>query len=96
MAGISEVLILVLIVICLLILPRFFKTDQIKTVQSRKKNMLSPGMRAFIIISIFLPAGTALVVKPWVHHFHWFVSIGILPVLLAWSIYWIIQGFKKR
>ncbi len=61
-----------------------------------KKWNLSASLRFFIVISIFLPAVTLFVVRPWAQNFHLFVLIGVVPVLLFWSIYWILQGFKKR
>lgn len=96
MASISEILILILIIICLLILPRMFKGGK-RPVSGLKKNWrISPGMRAFIVISVFLPAVSAFIIRPWIQNAHLFILIGIFPVLIAWSIYWIIIGFKKR
>ena len=93
MTGVSEVLVLILLISGILILPRMFKPapKQVK----RKKKTLSKAKRAGIVVSILIPIIAAVVLKPWRGDLALFVSIGILPVALGWSLVWI-MAVKKH
>ena len=97
MTGISEILILVLLIVCILILPRFFKGEPDKKSSSANKlKKLSPKMRLSIVVTLIYPIAMALYLKPWNQSLILFISFGIIPVFLAWAIFWITAGNKKK
>ncbi len=96
MAGIQEILTLLLIILGIIFLPRMMSrsNDRIKT--KRRKIQLSGPMRLSIIVSILTPLAAALILKPWQHNLVGFISAGIVPVAAGWAFYWIVSGFKKQ
>ena len=96
MTGISEILFLLLLIVCILILPRMFKGEPVKNASVLKKNIrLSAKIRSGIIISIVYPLATALYLQPWKQHLIPYISLGIAPVFLSWAVVWILAGRKK-
>lgn len=95
MTGISEILVLVLLISGILILPRMFKP----TPESKKKKTapisLNLKLRAGIVASILFPLLLALVIKPWQGDSILYVSLGILPVAIVWAVVWILAAKKK-
>jgi len=97
LTGISEILILVLLIVGILILPRFFKGEPDKKSSSTNKlKKLSPKMRLSIVVTLIYPIAMALYLRPWNQGLILFISFGIIPVFLAWAIFWITAGNKKK
>ncbi len=94
MTGVSEILVLILLISGILILPRMFKPAP-KAVQGKKKKLLSKKKRAGIVVSLLIPIIAAMGLKPWNDNLVLFVSIGIIPVALAWATVWILAAQKK-
>lgn len=92
MTGVSEILVLILLISGILILPRMFKPAP-KQVKSKKKT-LSKTKRAGIVVSVLIPIIAAVGLKPWSGDLVLFVCLGILPVALGWSLVWI-MAVKK-
>lgn len=97
MTGISEILVLILLITGILIIPRMFKPEPKASPASLKKSIpvLTMKMRACIVVSLVIPLVAALVLKPWAGNLVIFISVSILPVLIAWAIYWVITAQKK-
>lgn len=96
MTGISEILVLVLLIACIFILPRMMKGEpETKTRVLKKKAPLSAKIRLGIILSLIYPLVLALYLKPWNTAYIPYVAYGILPVFLAWSLVWVLAGRKK-
>ena len=96
MTGISEILVLVLLIACILILPRLFKGETVKKASSSKKLKKLPAKFRFgIVLTLVYPIAMALYIKPWNENIISFISFGIIPVFLVWAIVWIIAGKKK-
>ena len=98
MTGISEILVLVLLILCILILPRMIPG---KPAAKRKKTGLSAGMftmkiRAAIVLSVTIIIISALVTKPWLGGIPMFILSGILPVALGWALVWILSAQRKK
>jgi hypothetical protein len=93
LTGVSEILVLILLISGILILPRMFKPAP-KQVKSKKKT-LSKAKRIGIVVSVLIPIIAAVGLKPWSGDLVLFVSIGILPVALGWSLVWI-MAVKKH
>lgn len=97
MTGISEILVLVLLIACILILPRLFKGEPDKKVSSSKKvKNFSAKLRFNIVLTLAWPVSMALYLKPWDDHLILFISYGVAPVIFIWAIIWIMAGKKKR
>jgi hypothetical protein len=98
LTGISEILILILLIACILILPRLLKGESasksISPVQTINK--LSAKKRLGIVLSVAYPTIFALIFKPWQGNLIPYISIGVAPVILVWSFIWIIAGKKKQ
>lgn len=96
MTGISEILVLVLLITCILILPRLLKGEPAKKGSSSKKlTKLRAKTRFSIILTIIYPVGMALYLRPWNDNLIVYISYGIIPVFLCWAIVWILAGKKK-
>lgn len=94
MTGISEILVLVLLISCMLILPRLFKGEPpAKTTSS--KNKLTVKIRIGIVLTIIYPLAMALYLKPWAENLITYLTFGILPMCLVWAVVWILCGKKK-
>jgi hypothetical protein len=98
--GTQEIFVLIIIAVLLFILPRMFSRNQSKKGPdisfSDAVSMFSGRMRLAIIASVVWPALSAAYIKPWTGRLDPFLYIGIGPVLLGWSIRWIVTGFRKH
>ncbi len=94
--GISEILVLVLLIACILILPRLFKGEEANQKKSsdRKIKNLDTKARIGIVLSIVYPVSMALYLRPWDGHLIAYLSAGVFPVLLVWAMIWIVAGKK--
>lgn len=94
MTGVSEILVLILLICGILILPRMMKPmprggGQAPALALNKKR------RAGIVVSILFPIVAAMVIKPWEGNLVLFIGAGIGPVALAWAAVWIMAGPRK-
>ncbi|WP_300462782.1 hypothetical protein [Desulfobacula sp.] len=96
MTGISEILVLVLLITCIVILPRMLKGDPVKKGSSPKKilHKFTAKTRLAIILTLVYPLAAALYLKPWDDHLMRYISYGMIPVFLAWAVAWILAGKK--
>jgi hypothetical protein len=97
MTGISEILVLLLLIVCILILPRMFKGQPAKKASPLKKiSPLSVKMRIAIFMSLLYPLSLALYMKPWKENLVSFISYGCFPILLFWGIVWVLSGKRQE
>lgn len=98
LAGIQEVLTIVLIVVCIIFVPRLFRGGEpsVKRVAFKLKTKFSWQKRLGIVFSVMWPVGAGLFLKPWDNRLLLFLIVGILPVSLGWAVLWIAGGFKKN
>lgn len=94
MTGVTEILVLILLISGILILPRMLKPQAAET-PGKKIARLSRKKRAAIVASILYPIAVGLVTKPWEGSLLQFAVIGLVPVVLAWAIYWVVTAPKK-
>jgi hypothetical protein len=92
--GVSEILVLILLISCILILPRMLNPQPAEN-PKKKIDRLPREKRAAIVASILFPIAVALVIKPWEGHLLKTAVIGLVPVVLAWAVYWIVAAPKK-
>lgn len=96
MTGISEILVLLLLIVCVLILPRLFKGESSKKAPSIIKfKKLTAKIRFGVILTFAYPVVMALYFKPWDDGLIPYISFGVIPVFLAWGIVWVMGGKKK-
>jgi len=97
LTGISEILVLVLLITSILILPRLFKGEKPAKKRSsfKKSNSLTAKIRFGIVLTLIYPIAAALYLKPWNENLIPYISYGIIPVVIVWAVVWIIAGRKK-
>lgn len=98
MTGISEVLVLILLIACILILPRMLKGVPAKKGMGSpiKIKHLNPSKRLSIFASILYPVIVGLILTPWENgSYIAYLTYGVLPVLIVWGLVWILAGKKK-
>ncbi len=97
MTGISEILILVLLITCILILPRIFKGEPDNKISPSKKIQALPAkLRVSIVLTLAYPMVMALYLKPWENNLIIYLAYGIIPVFLFWALAWIVAGKKNK
>ncbi len=96
MAGIQEILTLLIIILGIIFIPRMMSGGRVRNTTKRRKIHLSGRMRLSIILSFITPMAAALILKPWKDNLVAFISAGIVPVATGWAVYWIISGFKNQ
>lgn len=94
MTGVSEILVLILLICGILILPRMIKPAP-ENVSSSAPPSLTKKRRAGIVASILFPLFSALLLKPWQGNLVLFIAVGIVPVALAWAVVWVMAGSGK-
>ena len=98
-SGIQEILLIVLILLAIFLIPRMIKprpSSEPMRVR-RPAFFLSWTQRLAIVASLLWPIGCALYFKPWQQQaFIPFALIGIGPVVVAWSLNWVVAGIKKK
>lgn len=98
MTGISEILVLILLILCILILPRMITANppgRRKKTRPRAK-VFTMKTRIAIVSSAAVTIISALWTKPWQGQFLIFLVSGILPVALGWSLVWILSARKNK
>ncbi|HID28519.1 MAG TPA: hypothetical protein EYP19_00775 [Desulfobacterales bacterium] len=95
MFGVQEILIIVGIVLGVLLIPRILAGRQPQRA-AEPKIRLSGKTRMAITASAIFPALTAAYFQPWHKDQVMFFYIGVGPVVLAWLLYWVFVGFKKK
>jgi hypothetical protein len=94
--GVSEILVLILLISCILILPRMLKPRPAAN-PAEKIARLPRKKRAAIVASVLYPVAVVLVVRPWEGQGLLLKAavIGLVPVALAWAVYWVSAAPKK-
>lgn len=97
-SGIQEIFLILIIVTAIFLLPRMLKPQQPPQPVRLRRTMLrlSWPMRAAIVLSVIWPAACALYLKPWQQAVIPFAVIGIGPVVVGWSLNWIVSGMKSK
>ncbi len=97
MTGISEILLLILLIAFIFILPRMFNRESGKKRADRMFIMkkLSVKTRGVIVLSVVYPICMSFYLKPWQDNSITFIFYGLFPVFLIWAMVWIISGRKK-
>ena len=98
--GTQEIFVLIIIVFIVFFLPRMLSRNQASRATqltvSKAFSLLSGQMRLAVIVSVIWPVVVAGFIKPWEKDLAIFLYIGIGPVMLGWSIWWVLVGFFKN
>jgi hypothetical protein len=97
-SGIQEILVIVLIISGVFLVPRMMNPRPApqKVVLRRAPLRLSWRFRLAIILSVLWPLACALFFKPWHQGLVPFATLGIGPVVVGWSLRWVLAGMKSR
>jgi hypothetical protein len=97
-SGIQEILLIMLIILGIIIIPRMMKPrpDPPKIVFQRSSLRLSWTLRLAIVLSILWPAAWAFYFRPWKQDLSSFVALGLGPVVIGWSLKWVLAGMKNK
>ncbi len=94
MSGLSEILLITLIIAILFYLPKRAGGDS--PARRRPRISLSGRMRLAIVASIlYLPAAGYLF-NPMDGDPIRFAVFGVGPVILGWAIYWVVLGYRRH
>ena len=99
MSGLSEILLILVIVIVLFFLPRMVSRPAApvrRPVRQPLMKKISGRWRLAILASLVWLAATALWFQPWAGSPIQFVVIGAAPVIVGWGLVWVMAGFRKR
>lgn len=97
-SGIQEILLIVLIFLGIFLIPRMMKTRPAPQPAGLRRPDLkwSWTLRLAIVGSILWPTCCAFYVKPWQQDVARFAVLGVGPVVVGWSIKWVLAGMKNK
>ena len=97
-SGFQEILLIGLIIVGIFILPRMIKPQPPpkKMTLRRPRPRLTRSLRLAVVISILWPVCWALTIKPWQQNGVLFAVVGLGPVVIGWSVKWILAGMKNK
>ena len=97
-SGIQEILLIALIFLGIFLVPRIMKPKPAapkKVLRAPSFNLSWPS-RLAIVLSVIWPATWALYLKPWQQDRIAFAALGIGPVVIGWSLKWVLAGMKNK
>jgi hypothetical protein len=97
MSGLMEILLIVLIALGIFVFPRLLagKPEERNNPPVRSYR-LSGWIRLALMASFLWPVLLALYLKPWDKHWNVFLYVAVGPVALAWGVFWVVSGFRKK
>ena len=98
MSGLTEILLILLIVAVLFFLPRVVSrpASRVRPVPPQPLlKKLSGRLRLAILASAVWLAAIALWLQPWADNQILFAGIGAAPVLIGWGGYWVFSGYRR-
>jgi hypothetical protein len=99
-AGIQEILVLIIVILAIFLAPRLLSRDGASETNEpsvpRMLSALTGRLRLALVVSLVWPLLVAGYYEPWETGFATFIYVGIGPVILGWSIRWVIAGFLRN
>ena len=99
MSGFQEILLLAAIVAGIVILPKITRRADMHIPPLRlvrqNRPRLTAKLRLAIAVSVFWPMAVAAYFHPWSGDLITFLYLGLGPVAVGWSIFWIMSGYRK-
>lgn len=96
MPGYQEILIVSAIVLGVIFIPRLMEQKKPAPRLDRPAKRLSGRGRLAVALSVIYPLLVAGIMKPWRADVITYAYIGLGPVVLAWLMYWVAMGFRRR
>lgn len=96
MSGLQEIIIIAGIVLAILFLPRVMGSRRGAPSIRQSALRVTGRLRIAIAASVIYPAIVAAFLQPWKGDLFRFLYIGLGPVVVAWLLYWVLDGFKKK
>ena len=99
MSGLTEILLILLIVVVLFFLPRMVSrpaTPLRKVPPQPLLKKISGHWRLAILASVIWLAAMTLWLQPWAGNQTLFVGVGAAPVVVGWGVWWVVSGFKQK
>ncbi|MDT8273258.1 MAG: hypothetical protein RRA35_08695 [Desulfomonilia bacterium] len=100
MSGIQEITLIAVLILAILYLPRLVSGK--RAVSSKASSLLfslrrlSGSVRLALVGSFLWIFIAAVLIKPWNEQLMMVLYLGIAPVIIAWSIWWVILGFRRK
>ncbi len=94
MSGLSEILLITLIIAILFYLPKRAGGDS--PARRRLRVPLSGRMRLAIVASILYVPAAGYLFNPMDGDPVRFAVFGVGPVILGWAIYWVVLGYRRH
>ena len=97
LAGIQEILTIILLIACIIFLPRLFGGNRSTVGKKNRRMAISGKLRLAIVLSVVFPLAVAMFFPPW-HPETGFIFFpgALILVALCWAGAWIFQGFHKK
>jgi hypothetical protein len=99
LSGIQEILVIVVILLAILFIPRMMSQKRHQAPESfrpmRKIRGLGVRWRLGIVASILWLLGAAAYCRPWQGAVERYVLYGAGPVVIGWSLTWVLAGFRS-
>lgn len=102
MSGINEILVIVLLILGLLILPRVLPSKRQSTTPAPARIAgvrISGKFRLALLLSVLWLFVISVIYVPWQGRWVEFLYAGVGPVIFAWGLFWVLNGFgnyRKR
>lgn len=94
MSGMQEILLIVMVALAVFYLPRRSIRQTVKRT-ARPAWIFSGWMRLAVAGSFLWLSLTAVLLEPWEKNWLFFFYFGIVPVVVEWSVIWVIAGYRK-
>lgn len=97
-SGFQEILLIMVIIAGIVILPRMIKPQPPPPTRTshRSAPRLTRTLRLAVVLSILWPGCWALYCKPWQQEGVFFAVVGLGPVVIGWSIKWVLAGMRNK
>jgi len=99
-SGIQEITLIAVLILAILYLPRLVSGKRPVTSDGSNSRFslrrLSGSVRLALVVSCLWIFIAAVLIKPWNEQIMMFLYLGIAPVIIAWSVWWVILGFRRK
>ena len=97
-SGLQEILIILIILLGLFFIPRMMNNRKAPpaVVFRRKPSRLSWAYRLAIVLSVLWPLACTAYFRPWQDDAVSFAVVGLGPVIVGWSVHWVMAGKGKK
>ena len=96
MPGYQEIVIISAIVLGVIFIPRMMAPRKTAPRSILRPKRLPGAWRAALAISVVYPLIVAAFIRPWQTDPVPYVYTGPVPVAMAWLMYWVLRGFKRK